>query len=134
MPTTSTESTCDRHVALPYGLHSPAVARHIVSRWLVARETDSARIADAEMIVSELVTNAVRHSRGPCVLTLIDRCGRLDIAVKDQSESLPEPSSHPGEWGGYGMILIAKLGGNLTVVPAIGGKTVHVAFDATALG
>lgn len=119
-----------RHAAvLPRGLHSPAVARRITARWL-ALSTTGARTADAVTIVSELVTNTVRHTHGSCVLTLTVRAGLLDIAVADDSEELPEPRGRPagGERGGFGLEIVRGLGGAITVVPRLGGKTVHVSL------
>ncbi|MBM9617314.1 ATP-binding protein [Streptomyces zhihengii] len=123
-----------RHaVALPRGRHSPAVARRITARWL-AVTTGGAPAADAVTIVSELVTNTVRHTRGSCVLTLTVRAGLLDIAVADDSEALPELHRRTagGERGGFGLEIVRGLGGVITVVPRLGGKTVHVALRLTA--
>ena len=140
--TIATEApSATRHVvALPYGLHAPAVARHVTARRLAPTGAGADQVADAVQIVSELVTNAVLHSRGPCVLTLTVSGGLLDIAVADRSEELPqlpgEAGSEPGassgsgrRTGGFGLAVISGLGGTTTVVPALGGKTVHVRLD-----
>lgn len=147
---TGTEPNPVRHaVDLPRGLHSAAVARHITARWLAAStasdtstETGTtapgtapsaqgaagASAADAVTVVSELVTNTVRHTEGPCVLTLTLRAGLLDIAVSDDSEAMPDLHRHGtgGERGGFGLEIVRGLGGAITVVPRLGGKTVHV--------
>ncbi|TXS26062.1 ATP-binding protein [Streptomyces sp. ms191] len=140
--TIATEApSATRHVvALPYGLHAPAVARHVTARRLAPTDAGPERVADAVQIVSELVTNAVRHSRGPCVLTLTVSGAALDIAVADRSEELPQLPGAAGSGtgdaggtgrrtGGFGMAVIDGLGGTTTVVPALGGKTVHVRLD-----
>ncbi|MFE1231121.1 ATP-binding protein [Streptomyces sp. NPDC058745] len=140
--TIATEApSATRHVvALPYGLHAPAVARHVTARRLAPTGAGSDRVADAVQIVSELVANAVLHSRGPCVLTLTVSGAVLDIGVADRSEELPqlpgEAGSGPGvptgsgrRAGGFGLAVISGLGGTTTVVPALGGKTVHVRLD-----
>ncbi|MFG2869831.1 ATP-binding protein [Streptomyces sp. NPDC048338] len=140
--TIATEApSATRHVvALPYGLHAPAVARHVTARRLAPTGAGADRVADAVQIVSELVANAVLHSRGPCVLTLTVSGAVLDIAVADRSEELPqlpgEAGSGPGvpagsgrRAGGFGLAVISGLGGRTTVVPALGGKTVHVRLD-----
>ncbi|MFG3193173.1 ATP-binding protein [Streptomyces omiyaensis] len=115
-------------VALPSGPRSPAAARRIAAGWL---DTGGcARAADAVLIVSELVTNAVRHARGPCLLTLADHGGSLDIAVTDHSEDMPDvhrPAAG-GRHGGFGLEIMRHLGDSLRVVPRIGGKTVHVSL------
>ncbi|MFE5484040.1 ATP-binding protein [Streptomyces sp. NPDC056527] len=118
-----------RHVvALPCSLHSPAVARRIAARWL--RTAGYAHTADAVLIVSELVTNAVRHTHGPCELTLTAHGGTVDIAVTDHSEDIPDLQGPAGgdRQGGLGLEIVRRLGGAITVVPRLGGKTVHAAL------
>ncbi|MFE4309740.1 ATP-binding protein [Streptomyces sp. NPDC056891] len=115
-------------VPLPWGLRSPAVARRIAVRWLEAAEC--ARTADAVLVVSELVTNAVRHTRGPCLLTLTEDGGSLDIAVTDHSEEMPDIHPPAGvDQRGFGLEIMRHLGDSIRVVPRIGGKTVHVALQ-----
>ncbi|MFJ9543016.1 ATP-binding protein [Streptomyces sp. NPDC101225] len=119
-----------RHVvALPRGLHAPRMARRAVARW--AARCPLACTADVTLIVSELVTNVVRHTDCSCVLTLTLYEKQMDIAVADHSEELPQTDSLPGEQGGFGLALVGGLGGRVTVVPALGGKTVHVTLDTT---
>ncbi|MFF5922040.1 ATP-binding protein [Streptomyces flavochromogenes] len=125
----STSSATRLVVALPWGLRSPAVARRLAVRWLEA--ADCARTADAVLVVSELVTNAVRHTRGPCLLTLTDDGAYLDIAVTDHSEDMPDVHQPAGgdHRGGFGLEIMRRLGDSVRVVPRIGGKTVHVALQ-----
>ncbi|WP_411070233.1 ATP-binding protein [Streptomyces sp. cmx-4-25] len=132
MITTMPSPGTTRHsVALPYDPRTPATARRVAERWLAGSRAGPARTAEAVLIVSELVTNVVRHARGPCVLTLTVRGALLDIAVADHSEELPRTSRDgPGdERGGFGFPLIRGLGGRIKVVPALGGKSLHVALD-----
>lgn len=112
-------------VALPYGLHTPRVARQITARWLAARGVPASRMGNVVLVVSELVTNAVRHTHEPCTLQLTWHGGRLDVAVADHGEMLLDRSGTPGERGGFGLLLIEGLGGRIKTVPALGGKTVH---------
>ncbi|MFE0652547.1 ATP-binding protein [Streptomyces sp. NPDC059534] len=127
--TTVSAPAATRHsLGLPYNWRTPATARRVAARWLAGNGGRPDRTEDAVLIVSELVTNAVRHTRGPCVLTLTIRETLLDIAVADQSEELPQTSwdAPLDERGGLGFRLIRGLGGRIKVVPALGGKTVHV--------
>ncbi|WP_406010009.1 ATP-binding protein [Streptomyces sp. NBC_00637] len=129
-PPTTAPTTARCAAALPHSRRSPSLARQVSERWL--RTTDPVdRVPDAVLVVSELVTNAVRHTCGPCTLTLTVRDGRLDIAVADHSEDLPElhRRSDGDERGGFGMGVIRGLGGQIRLVPALGGKTVHVLLD-----
>ncbi|MFF4985511.1 ATP-binding protein [Streptomyces sp. NPDC001046] len=131
MPATASPPSPAQHVvALPYDLHAPAVARRLAERWLRATEPAD-QVDDAVLVVSELVTNAVRHTHGSCRLTLTVEEGHLDIAVADHSEDLPDLRVHTSgdERGGFGMDIVRRLGGQVTVVPALGGKTVHVSLQ-----
>ncbi|WP_328443506.1 ATP-binding protein [Streptomyces sp. NBC_00386] len=132
-PTRSPSPVADHQltVALPYGLRTPQVARQITARWLAAYVAPASRMCNVVLIVSELVTNAIRHTREPCTLKLTLHGSRLDVAVADHGETLPETSSTPGEHGGFGLPLIEGLGGRITTVPALGGKTVHATLTVT---
>ncbi|MFC4498084.1 MULTISPECIES: ATP-binding protein [Streptomyces] len=128
--TTSPPTTAQYVVALPHTRRAPSIARHVSERWLKATDPVD-RVSDAVLVVSELVTNAVRHTSDPCRLTLTVRDGQLDIAVADHSEELPDLCRCSGgdEHGGFGMGLIRGLGGRIRLVPALGGKTVHVLLE-----
>ncbi|WP_432017712.1 ATP-binding protein [Streptomyces hydrogenans] len=119
-------------VALPGGPRSPAAARRIAAVWRKAAACP--QTADAVLIVSELVTNAVSHTRGPCLLTLAERGGSLDIAVSDHSEDMPDVHrpAEGGPRGGFDLEIMRHLGDSLRVVPRIGGKTIHVALRGRA--
>ncbi|MFJ7967257.1 ATP-binding protein [Streptomyces sp. NPDC096324] len=121
-------------VALPYGLHTPQVARHITARWLAAHGAPASRMGNVVLIVSELVTNAIRHTHESCTLELTLHGSHLDIAVADHGETLPEKSGTPGERGGFGLPLIEGLGGRIKTVPALDGKTVHATLTLTPFG
>ncbi|MFJ9197267.1 ATP-binding protein [Streptomyces flaveolus] len=128
MTTIASLPITERHaVALPYGRRAPAVARHITERWLKTTDQPD-RVADAVLVVSELVTNAVLHTRDSCLLTLTLSGGQLDIAVADHGEELPDLHARAGggQRGGFGMEIVSQLGEQVRVVPALGGKTVHV--------
>jgi anti-sigma regulatory factor (Ser/Thr protein kinase) len=88
---------------------------------LVAREWGFAAIAaDCELIVAELVTNAVTHAtRGPGTadlppvrLRLTGRARGIQIGVWDACEDMPQLRPGPpgeDEPGGRGLILVAAL-------------------------
>lgn len=112
------------------GPRAPATARRAAVAWLRPLPLGPEAVDAIVLIVSELVTNAVRHTRGPCVLTLTASGPGLDIACRDDSEDLPEPWHIAGdERGGFGLHLVREVGGDFRVVPGLGGKTVHVLYE-----
>ncbi|MFF1868789.1 ATP-binding protein [Kitasatospora herbaricolor] len=89
---------------------------------------------DLLLVVSELVTNAVRHTHGPGTITVAALDDELDIAVTDTSRTPPQPRLPDPQagTGGLGLHLIAALCGLLQVTPNPGaGKTVHAHLPCT---
>ncbi|MFF3596087.1 ATP-binding protein [Kitasatospora indigofera] len=83
---------------------------------------------DLLLVVSELVTNAVRHAGGAGTVDLALLPDAVDIAVSDPSRTLPLPRlPDPGAGtGGLGLHLVAALCGPVRVTLDPGsGKTVH---------
>jgi len=86
-------------------------ARYVVTEWgfrAIAR--------DCELIVSELVTNGVRHAaqvpgRPPVRVRLSGRGRGVQIEVWDASNDLPERGrdAPPDEPGGLGLVLVDAL-------------------------
>jgi anti-sigma regulatory factor (Ser/Thr protein kinase) len=74
-------------------------------------------VQDAMLLVSELVTNAVRHAPGPCAVDLLRQDHLLVIAVTDTSTRVPlqRPADLVGGTGGLGMHLLHRLAQSLTV-------------------
>ncbi|MEZ0491684.1 SpoIIE family protein phosphatase [Kineococcus sp. TBRC 1896] len=65
----------------------------------------------AEIVVSELVANAVLHGWGTIGLRLFDLEGHLRIEVEDDSPEQPQVvDARPDGAGGHGMRLVASLG------------------------
>ncbi len=84
---------------------------------------------DLELMVAELVTNAVRHAPGPLTLTL--SCdGSIEVAVTDTSPAAPtarEPDLAGG--GGFGWHLITALADQVKVrLAPPNGKTISAAI------
>ena len=90
---------------------------------------------DLLLVVSELVTNAVRHAGGVGTLRVTLLGGALDIAVSDPSRVLPLPRIPDAQngTGGLGLHLVAALCGPLHITLDPGsGKTVHARLPCTA--
>ncbi|MET0771036.1 MAG: SpoIIE family protein phosphatase [Solirubrobacteraceae bacterium] len=100
-------------LSLPGGVEAPAAARRALSTALDGRVGERLT-GDALIVVSELVTNAIRHggSRGPDGTVRVDAAlldGLLRIEVTDPGPGF-EPGGHgPRADGGYGLHLLDRL-------------------------
>lgn len=141
----STQGMCDRHSAvlplLGTGLRAPAgsdaaerlflvtptaphdvraFVRTVLDEWNVR-----VRDGEAEIVASELATNAVRHARSPFVLTLTHEPAAVRIAVRDTSADRPMHIVRDDcEFGGRGVRLVAALAKAWGVDDEVDGKSV----------
>lgn len=84
-------------------------------------------VSRAQLVVSELVTNAVRHADGSCGLSLAYHGDGIEITVWDKSSaSLAVRDWDPARPGGFGLEIVRTICGPLTVTPTAHGKQVHV--------
>jgi anti-sigma regulatory factor (Ser/Thr protein kinase) len=84
-----------------------------------------------ELIVSELVTNAIRHATGPIHLRLI-RHQLLTCEVSDTSNSLPRlRHARTTDESGRGLFLIAQLSHRHGTRHTTDGKTVWAEQELT---
>ncbi|MEU9590911.1 ATP-binding protein [Streptomyces sp. NPDC048193] len=116
-----------------------AEARHAVRSLLVRtghhpRERSS---QDAQLVVSELVTNAVRHAPGPgeLILEVSPDAAQLRISVRDSS-ALPPRLQVPdaGRIGGHGLHLVTRLCDQVRTIALDTGKRVvaHLSLEPSA--
>ncbi|GEA87743.1 hypothetical protein CCE01nite_16920 [Cellulomonas cellasea] len=111
-----------RRWVLPGEPASIGRARHAVLR--TARAWDLAGVGHAELVVSELVANAVLHGWGQVQLRLYDTGDGLRIEVEDSNPTPPVTTDgHPGRIGGFGMQIVERLA-DWGWRPARGGKLV----------
>jgi hypothetical protein len=116
--------TLQAAVDLPPAVRSVPAARHVVAQLLAAWAADAFR-DDAILLVSELVTNVVRHVSGQVALRVemaLSEPG-LHIAVIDSSPVLPAPVLR-GPQGGHGIRLVATLADRWGSELCAGGKRV----------
>jgi anti-sigma regulatory factor (Ser/Thr protein kinase) len=79
----------------------------------------------AELLVSELVTNALRHARGPIELTALMLDHVLTLAVSDTDQPLPRlRKAKDADEGGRGLQLVAMLAARWGSRPTAEGKVV----------
>ncbi|MEV5609717.1 ATP-binding protein [Streptomyces sp. NPDC052225] len=93
--------------------------------------------ADADavlLVVTELVTNAARHTGALARLRLhVDAAG-LAVSVEDDDPRAPVPRAPDfGGGGGFGWPMVERLAERLAVHPAPGGKCIEAAWAAPAL-
>ena len=120
-------------MTLPATGRAPGLAREAtrdaLSTWQVAHLEETALL-----LVSELVTNVVRHARARVLamaLWLEPEGASLLIEVHDADPHEPRPRT-PGrlEEGGFGFVLIEALAGKWGVRQTETGKAVWVELDA----
>ncbi|MEV6261120.1 ATP-binding protein [Streptomyces sp. NPDC051784] len=119
-------------IPLPSGPEAPSHARRAAVGFLHRSwpALNQDRCDDFLLIVSELVTNAVRHAPGPSTLTLTTTAEALDIAVTDGSGAEPTPRAPDlsDGTGGMGLHIAEDLGARIFTEPLSAGKCVHAAF------
>lgn len=97
-----------RRWQLPSEPASIGRARHAVLR--TSQAWDLGDASSAELVVSELVANAVLHGWGRVTLRLHDTGEGLRIEVEDSNPTPPMATEgHPGRIGGFGMRIVERL-------------------------
>jgi anti-sigma regulatory factor (Ser/Thr protein kinase) len=118
-------------VALAPDVDAPRAARDFAAdtlrRWRAADWGES-----VGLVVSELVTNAVRHTGTPMILRLVPTATGLVVEVDDRS--VHEPRVVPADrraTGGLGLAIVARLAESWGFVPRPDGKTVWARLGFT---
>ncbi|MFH8800720.1 ATP-binding protein [Streptomyces sp. NPDC017936] len=108
-----------------------AGARHLTGDFLarVQREHGvpvSARTLDvAQLVVSELVTNALRHAPGPVLLRLRIAGDTVEISVWDSDPAMPVPrGADPTRVGQHGLEIVMAVAREFAVVREPVGKRI----------
>ena len=130
------DSSRQLYLTLPAVSHSVRLSRYatraVLTAWQLAHVDEA-----ASLLVSELVTNAVRHARGIDVVTVNLRAGRtwLRIEVQDTDRHWPQPRI-PGRYdeSGFGFILVDALASNWGVRETEAGKAVWAELDTRSAG
>jgi anti-sigma regulatory factor (Ser/Thr protein kinase) len=118
-------------MTLPAVDHSVRLARYATCAVLTAWQLSHVEEA-AALLVSELVTNAVRHARGTDVVTVDLHAGRtwLRIEIQDHDRHWPQPRIPDGfDESGFGFILVAALADDWGVRETEAGKAVWAELD-----
>lgn len=115
-----------RQYSLPPDADSIGEARRHV-RDLFGSHTDADTLSRAELVVSELVTNSVRHGPGqPITLRLTaDANGRVGGELEDQGSGVVSMQEQEiGAVGGLGLVIVDQLSSAWGVRP----ESTHVWF------
>src|SRR5215204_4765167 len=102
---------------------APALARRRAVR-AVGRRLQGHRRNDLELLVSEVVSNAVIHGTGDITFVLRPDGGSIRVEVSDASTEVPRPQATTGAHGGFGLRLVAELADSWGVDAHARGKTV----------
>ena len=90
-------------------------------------------IVDAQLAVTELVTNAVKHAPGALELEIAIDEGMIAVSVHDSGRELPvERVPDITGAGGFGLVMLRRLAGAVHTSTRAGGKTVSVAIPRRA--
>jgi anti-sigma regulatory factor (Ser/Thr protein kinase) len=95
---------------LPSTAAAPAAARGALEQ--VAHVVSAERLRDVRLLVSELVTNAVRHAEGAAVRLIVSMtAGVLRVEVHDPGRGfdVKPPPDDPFRASGWGLVLVAEL-------------------------
>jgi anti-sigma regulatory factor (Ser/Thr protein kinase) len=123
-PNAAPNSTPARSMlALPGTARSPALARDLVRECLRGFPSDT--LETALLLVSEVVTNAVRHAHSPLVLVVTATPCLVTVSVEDTSSDVPTPTAAPLDAeAGRGLALVETLAGAWGCDPMGPGKLV----------
>jgi anti-sigma regulatory factor (Ser/Thr protein kinase) len=110
---------------------SVSSARHWLRRFLAADGSAEPRL-DAELCVSELSANAVRHARTAFTVEIRDDVGPVRISVRDSNHRpiRPETEPDPSDLGGRGLLILDRLAADWGVSDHTGeGKTIWFTIE-----
>jgi len=100
-------------------------ARSWLAAFLRNWDVASTVIEDAILVVSELVTNALRHGAGAAVVRASIRDEVIQLSVTDSGDGLPEQQTIDlGRVGGLGLHVVERVSADWGVAAFPGGKTV----------
>jgi anti-sigma regulatory factor (Ser/Thr protein kinase) len=123
-------------IALAASNDAPARARAELLAWLEPNSSDTGLIDDARLLISELVTNCVRHaqttSNQPLRLTASLRTATLRLEVHDAGTDGTVARRVPESDGGFGLDLVARISSAWGVERDAHGTTVWLELDADA--
>ena len=99
----------DLELTLPAELHSIPLARRAVDR--LEGEVDQEQLEALRLLVSEMVSNSIRHGRGSRTVDVRIWLGRgsIRLEVEDRGPGFRRPRGDPEGGGGWGLVIVDRL-------------------------
>lgn len=124
----------DAEAAFPAELASAAAARRFAASILSSWHCD-VLVESAQLLISELVVNAVLHAESAVTVRLSLRPGVLRVEVADASPAPPQPRSvDPTAVTGRGLLIVETVASSWGVEPTDHGKAVWFELAADDIG
>ena len=113
------------YLQLSPGMQSTRPVRDWLGRLLTPTSLES-RLSDAQLVLAEVVNNAILHAPGaPVEIEAIVEDTRLEVSVRDRSREHPAPRDPaPDDVSGRGLIIVDALADEWGVTDAPAGKCV----------
>jgi anti-sigma regulatory factor (Ser/Thr protein kinase) len=113
---------------LPAATVAAPLARRLVERACLAWSVPEL-VEPAQLVVTELVANAVRHTGHDFAVTASLRDGELRIAVADDDPGLPRAgAADDTDEHGRGLLMVETMSRDWGALPLAGGKVVWARF------
>ncbi|MFJ3789165.1 ATP-binding protein [Kitasatospora sp. NPDC090091] len=126
MPETVSPAPTEQACWLPRHQRSPRTARQQLRDFLRPHPSGEPLLDTGELLVSELVTNAVQHTRTPrgrliqVRFSLSDDLLRIEVHDADSEKPVPRPTAATDECG-RGLLLVRELATQWGCCPRVGG-------------
>jgi two-component sensor histidine kinase len=104
-------------------------ARRYARQWSSEQHLPEIAIADIELVVDELVNNAVIHAVPPYDFEIYRVKGSIRGEVCDHSTVAPAPNSQPDHHGGFGLNIVAARTSRWGSAPIPDGKKIWFEID-----
>ncbi len=101
----------ERHFEVPRTAEAVPAARDMVRKF-VSEHVGESTCDDVTLIVSELVTNAVRHGSGEAIEIALSVDGVVKVDVRDEGGDTVPAIRHQtddGRPGGWGLVLVDRI-------------------------
>lgn len=116
-------------LSLPAGPTAPARARRQIAHLCAALPSEA--VKTAQLLTSELVTNAVTHGGDPVSMIVAYDDHVLRVDVRDSGPGVPQQARPaPMALNGRGLMIVAACAGAWGSEPLGGGKSVWFQLDA----